>query len=259
MDLVDLQLQSLTDVLQHADYRVRGGSHAAPRLWPTGFDVLDDHLTGGFRSGDLILLGGPQGMGKTTWALQVARNIAADGRPVVYFCYEHDRVPPRSPRRARGRAIGGLDAPDLNRIRSAFEAWTASAGAWPSGSPTPGGRGRGAPRVAEYSDRLPAPPLLRHPTTLEEITHGRRGGPRGHGLTAVRVRRLPAEDPDARARREDERITVVVERLKDMTLDHDVPVLASSPPTRRASRSGKRMRVATCGAPPRWPTRPTPC
>jgi len=56
---VDLSLETLTGVLEQADYRVRAGSHAAARVWPTGFDILDVNLNGGFRSGELILLGGP--------------------------------------------------------------------------------------------------------------------------------------------------------------------------------------------------------
>ena len=77
---VDLTLEKLSGVLEQADYRVRAGSHAVARVWPTGFDILDLNLSGGFRSGELVLVGGPQGLGKTTWALQVARNVARSGR-----------------------------------------------------------------------------------------------------------------------------------------------------------------------------------
>jgi len=39
----------------------------------------------------LILLGGSQGVGKTTMAFQMARNIAASGEAnCLYICYEHD-------------------------------------------------------------------------------------------------------------------------------------------------------------------------
>lgn len=56
----------------------------------TGFEVLDDVLDGGFRPGDLVLVGGAPGVGKTVTTLQWARNIATAGRPAVYVCYEHD-------------------------------------------------------------------------------------------------------------------------------------------------------------------------
>ena len=146
-------MQSLSDVLQRAESRLHGGSHAAPRLWPTGFDPLDHHLTGGFRAGELILIAGPQGLGKTSWALQVGRNIAADGRPVVYFCFEHDPqyLLERLVALEAGEA-GGLDAPDLRRIRTAFEGVDA-------GSGTPGRparrTGTAAPRRSPGSRRTP--------------------------------------------------------------------------------------------------------
>ena len=43
------------------------------------------------RPGELMLIGGAQGTGKTTMALQIARNIAASGQAgVLYLCFEHD-------------------------------------------------------------------------------------------------------------------------------------------------------------------------
>ena len=57
---------------------------------PTGFDPLDGLIGGGLRKTELVLLGGPQGIGKTIATLQIARNLAL--RPdqyVFYLSYEH--------------------------------------------------------------------------------------------------------------------------------------------------------------------------
>ena len=44
----------------------------------------------GIRQGELLLLGGAPGAGKTTLCLQMARNIAVSGQAnVLYACYEH--------------------------------------------------------------------------------------------------------------------------------------------------------------------------
>ncbi|MGI5837881.1 MAG: DnaB-like helicase C-terminal domain-containing protein [Chloroflexota bacterium] len=58
---------------------------------PLGFDPLDEALGGGVRPGELVLIGGGHGVGKTTLALQMARNIAASGEASCLFVsYEDD-------------------------------------------------------------------------------------------------------------------------------------------------------------------------
>jgi replicative DNA helicase len=51
-----------------------------------------DRATGGFRPGQLIVLAGRPGQGKSAFAGTVACNIAQDGGRVVYFSMEMDRV-----------------------------------------------------------------------------------------------------------------------------------------------------------------------
>ena len=81
---------SLADLLMSADARLRGGDRIGASIWPTGFDPLDGHLGGGLRGGELTLIGGPQGLGKTTMALQMVRNAVAAGRSAIVFSYEHE-------------------------------------------------------------------------------------------------------------------------------------------------------------------------
>lgn len=72
------------------DGDVRAGRANGLRGIPTGFSPLDLYLHGGLRVGELFLLGGAQGVGKSTWALQLARHVAAGGHGrVLYVCYEH--------------------------------------------------------------------------------------------------------------------------------------------------------------------------
>jgi replicative DNA helicase len=59
---------------------------------PTGFDLLDDVLAGGIRQGEVVLLGGKPGVGKTIAALQWARAMAERGIITVYVCFEHDDI-----------------------------------------------------------------------------------------------------------------------------------------------------------------------
>ncbi|MEJ7697675.1 MAG: DnaB-like helicase C-terminal domain-containing protein [Candidatus Limnocylindrales bacterium] len=58
---------------------------------PLGFTPMDKTIGTGLRAGELLLIGGAQGTGKTTMALQMARNIASGGQAnVLYICFEHD-------------------------------------------------------------------------------------------------------------------------------------------------------------------------
>jgi len=63
-----------------------------PTPFATGFDPLDLVLEGGIRAGDLMLVGGKPGQGKTIAALQWARHLALTGATSIVACYEHDEV-----------------------------------------------------------------------------------------------------------------------------------------------------------------------
>ena len=77
-------------MLQQLDGDVRAGRSNGLRGIPTGFSPLDTYLHGGVRVGELFLVGGAQGVGKSTWALQLARHVAAGGHGrALYVCYEH--------------------------------------------------------------------------------------------------------------------------------------------------------------------------
>ncbi len=54
----------------------------------TGMEELDRVLGGGLVSGSLILVGGDPGIGKSTLLLQVCRNLARDGKRVLYISGE---------------------------------------------------------------------------------------------------------------------------------------------------------------------------
>jgi len=85
---------SLAQVMDEVDSQVAAGDVTHLRPLPTGFTPLDDVLNGGLRAGELLIIGGPHGVGKTIWGLQVARNVArSDGSAAaLYVCYEHDRA-----------------------------------------------------------------------------------------------------------------------------------------------------------------------
>ena len=132
------QLFSLSDVLAATDRRLDAGLTAAASVTPTGFHPLDTYLGGGLRAGELTLLGGPQGLGKTTMALQMLRNVVVSGGTGIYFSFEHD------PATVLERFIAieaasrnGIDAVPLRRIREAMESMDGHTGGLARGLRTP--------------------------------------------------------------------------------------------------------------------------
>ena len=68
------------------------GTTTARSAFATGFWPLDEVLAGGCRQGDLVLVGGKPGEGKTVAVLQWARHMASNGAAALFACYEHDEV-----------------------------------------------------------------------------------------------------------------------------------------------------------------------
>lgn len=59
---------------------------------PTGYTKLDDY-TAGWQKSDLVIIAGRPAMGKTSFALSLAKNIAVDyGKPIAFFSLEMNNV-----------------------------------------------------------------------------------------------------------------------------------------------------------------------
>ncbi|HSG68731.1 MAG TPA: DnaB-like helicase N-terminal domain-containing protein, partial [Bacteroidales bacterium] len=72
------------EAAKDADTKMRGV--------PSGFTELD-RITNGFQRSDLIILASRPGMGKTAFALTLARNMAVDhGKPIAIFSLEMSSV-----------------------------------------------------------------------------------------------------------------------------------------------------------------------
>jgi replicative DNA helicase len=239
------QLQTLSGVLDLAEARLSGDPRAANRVWPTGFSILDDHLAGGFRSGDLVLLTGPQGLGKTTFALQILRYVAQSGRSVVYFSFEHDTQTMLERLVAiEAGEFAGIPAVGLDRIRRAFEATDGRRGDLASRLSDSTGGVEALKAIETYSDRLLLHRSSGNHTSMDTIVDMvERVREQTGQVPFVVVDYLQKVKVPGHVGTEDDKVTEVVEGLKDLAMELDVPVLAIVAADKTGVTSGKRMRT----------------
>jgi replicative DNA helicase len=236
------QLRSLTTLLGEADELLRRGESAGAAVWPTGFAALDQTLTGGFRSGELVLLGGPQGNGKTTIGLQFARNVVADGGSAVVFSYEHEahtllerlismEAAEREP----------MEAATVHEVRRALESGSFGASLGTLLSTLRGGEEAYA-ALAGYGDRLHIHESSGVTTTLDEVAGViKRVADREGQAPFVLVdylQKVPVPGAE-----ENDRITVAAEGLKDLALELAVPIVAVAAADKGSLGAGHRMRT----------------
>lgn len=189
----------------------------AEGMWPTGFDPLDTCLAGGLRAGELAVLGGAPSAGKTTFALQLARNIAAGGTDVLFVCYEH---PERQlVMRLLAMEIGLHDASsevDVLQVRRTVEAGDDLTSVFPSTSAAIAGLDRYAGRIhlvrgTRYLDL----------EALQGLVRSHASGAPAPILVVDYLQKVPT----AQAHDHDAKVTVVTEGLKELALDVEVPVI----------------------------------
>ena len=84
---IDPVIKSAIDVIQKAAANKDGLTGV-----PTGYHKLDD-ITSGWQPSDLVIIAGRPAMGKTSFALSMAKNIAADYQvPMAFFSLEMSNV-----------------------------------------------------------------------------------------------------------------------------------------------------------------------
>jgi replicative DNA helicase len=247
------RLKTLHTVLEETNGRLKVNDEAGAKVWPSGFGALDDALTGGFRSGELALLGSRPGLGKTTFALQVARNLIASDHIAVYFSFEHDNHCLLERLIVMEAAeIAGTLAVRLPAVRQAFNV-TQSSDRMMEGRLFGTEGGVAAVQALQgYSRRLYVHRSSGAETDVEVMRLAIEAIREHTGQTSFVVvdylQKVHAAVPSADRRQsphlsEDDRVTEVVEGLKDMALDLSVPVLALVAVDKSGLAAATRTRV----------------
>lgn len=79
--------REVKDVLSTVKKELEDAENISKNLIQTGFKNIDRKIKG-FKSGDLIVVAGRPGMGKTTWALNIATSNILKGKTVLIFSLE---------------------------------------------------------------------------------------------------------------------------------------------------------------------------
>jgi replicative DNA helicase len=241
----DGRLQSLAALINETEDKLRRGLTAGAQVWPTRFPALDRALAGGVRSGELLLLGGPQGQGKTTMAMQFLRNAVAVGHAAVIFSYEHEAHTLLERLLALEAAEAkGIEAARVQDVRKAFEEAGAHGASLGSRLGPLEGGSEALSALTAYGNRLHVHESTGTSTDLGEIRRVveevRESTGRPPMVLVDYLQKVPTPGGPVN---EDERATMVVEQLKDLALDLEVPVIAIVAAEKASLVAGHRMRI----------------
>ncbi len=224
---------SALDVLVDLNDKVTSGKASVFQPVPLGFTPLDKTIGTGLRPGELLLIGGAQGTGKTTMALQMARNIASGGQAnVLYLCFEHDEpyllnrlIAMESALAHLPHKTGAIKVQDVRK--EILGTWSAEGGSAANLANNPRLR-PSLDRIARYGQNLF---LLRGSQTASTINnirdlvrqHRVLSGDRRLVVFVDYLQKVPQiPEPE----NESEKVTYVVNGLKDIALTEDVPMVA---------------------------------
>lgn len=251
--------RTLSQVMAEANDQVLRGDLSDYVPLPTGFDPLDGYIGGGLRKTELVLLGGAQGIGKTIATLQIARNVAM--RPdqyAFYLSFEHTETHLMN----RLLCLESINPPEIDlrtglKLKDLYDiiiAQRAKELIKPGQGMTGGSlhqilrehprTSMALARMGRYADRLilvKASPAVTTLRTIREMTARLCEATGGNVTVFVDYLQKVAIHPE-RASDENEKVTIVVEGLKDIALSLDVPVFSIVAADREGLRS-KRLHL----------------
>ena len=212
-------ISPISQILVRADAVAEGAE--SPDTIATGFPSLDKILGGGVRRGDLVVLGGDVGSGKSAFSLAIAMRVAQRRQRVAFYSGEmaSDRL------LERALAIEGRVRIDDLRLGVPNDIARASVGA-------------AAVRLRDQMPRLEALPTGGIPALLSAIE--------GDKLDLLIVDSLQWLASGAKGM--DEELADAVRRLKSLALERHVAILTTSHLPNLTPRDDRRPQLDDFGA-----------
>ena len=192
---------------------------------PTGFQDVDD-LIHGFRGGDLVILAARPGVGKTSFALNLATNAAKAGVAVTFFSLE------MGAEQLVQRILCSEARVSLSKLRSGMIAegdWGALAEA--SGKLS---------QLDMYIDDAPGLTILEARAKARRELHGIKEGQKG--LIVVDYLQLMQPSPGTKNKSTNDQVGEISRGLKILAKEMNMPVIALSQLSRAVEQRGKDKR-----------------
>jgi replicative DNA helicase len=202
-DTVTLQ-EAITEAWHRLDQRKKRGQHEFSGI-PTGFIDLDN-LTAGFQNSELIILAARPSVGKTAFALNIARHVAVEeGLPVLFVSLEQARI------ELAERLLCCQSRVDSHKLRKGYlngdeETKIMDAGALLS-------------QANLYIDDTPGQNMLRIAANARRLKKRK-------DLRLVVIDYLQLIDPDDRKENRQEQVAGISRRLKFLARELKLPVIA---------------------------------
>lgn len=212
--------QMLREVLvRSVDVLMRRGDGGVSAL-STGFEDIDARMSGGMRPGNLIIVAGRPGMGKTALATDIALHVAQSGSPVLLLSME------MSDTELADRLISNAGHVPLDAVLRGDMA------------------GENGDRIMSAVQRLHDIPLViddQGGLTLFDVASKARSVKRKHGLSLLVIDYLQLMSGDGDNR--NQQIEQITRGLKALAKELDMPVIALSQLSRKVEERTNRRPI----------------
>ncbi|MCG3151707.1 MAG: hypothetical protein GEEBNDBF_00988 [bacterium] len=238
---------SVQQVMEGIHQRTLKGTTSGFRTYATGFESIDRAING-ISQGELILIGGAQGVGKTIMSLQMARNLAFNGEAtVLYICYEHNeeyllkRLIPMESVNPFGLTpfdLGLVERDVLEGIKKAGDGRVGFIELLRTSQ-----RGKLVlEKIEQYQSRMILFKGNTMKTTLQSIRWMAQNLKKERGHVVVFVDYLQKVPVFPEPATDEDKVTTIVEGLKDIALNLEIPIVSIVAADREGLKA-KRMRL----------------
>ena len=181
---------------------------------PTGFSKLDE-ITSGLNRSDLVLIGARPAMGKTSFALNIARNVGMTGKKVIFFSLE------MSNEQLASRVLSTEARVESNKLRSgniSEEEWA---------------------RLAQATDRLTKCNLYFDDTSTITVPDIKSKIKRTKDVDCIIIDYLGLMQSATKKENRVQEITEITRGLKMLAKDLKIPVVCCAQLSRGPEKNGK--------------------